>query len=105
MRPLRKWSSVTCAALAKAASTSPPAQRRWTTTLPGAAFFAPATSGDFAPLYCVSPDVSTAIPVRRDKATNRWIQDNVACGDTFTPSQSNIFIRKLTFTISIGSDF
>jgi len=73
----------------------------------GAALYAPAISGSFAPLYCVAPIGAPPIPVHpRDvNGTIRWVQDDVKCPETYAPNRANTFWKKLTFTISIGSDF
>lgn len=75
----------------------------------------------WAPLYCVSP-VSTpgdpnavrneALPaiyqpvkVRGNVIGLRYQQVTSTCPSTFTPPTSSGFLRKLTFTFSIGPDF
>lgn len=66
------------------------------------------------PLYCVSPGNSLASEVVRTSVTapdGRTIQvykpldQNATCPANFAPAQRNNFLRKLTFTISIGTDF
>jgi outer membrane protein assembly factor BamA len=52
-----------------------------------------------APLYCVSP--GNGLPVRIDNGE----QQAGLCARTFTPAQPNTFLKKLTFTFSIGPDF
>jgi hypothetical protein len=73
----------------------------------GAALYAPAISGNFAPLYCVAPIGAMPIPVHHSGSERHdtWVQDDVKCPETYAPSRANTFWKKLTFTISIGSDF
>jgi outer membrane protein insertion porin family/translocation and assembly module TamA len=73
----------------------------------GAALYAPAIGGGFAPLYCVAPLGQPAYPVHpRDvNGVTRWVQDEIKCPETYAPSRTNTFFRKLTWTISIGPDF
>jgi outer membrane protein insertion porin family/translocation and assembly module TamA len=73
----------------------------------GAALYAPAIGGGFAPLYCVAPLGQPAYPVhpRTVNGVTRWVQDEIKCPETYAPSRSNTFLKKLTWTISIGPDF
>jgi outer membrane protein assembly factor BamA len=73
----------------------------------GAALYAPSSGGGFAPLYCVAPSGQPAIPIHPrvvDGAT-RWVQDDAKCPEAYAPARSNTFLKKLTWTISIGPDF
>jgi outer membrane protein assembly complex protein YaeT len=70
----------------------------------GAIFFdkAPNEQG-FAPLYCVSP--GNRVPALK-LANGEYEQlSGNTCPATFTPPQSGSFLRRLTFTFSIGPDF
>jgi outer membrane protein insertion porin family/translocation and assembly module TamA len=73
----------------------------------GAALYAPSISGGFAPLYCVAPIGEPPIPVHPQDVNGviRWVQGDVKCPETYAPTRANTFLKKLTFTISIGSDF
>jgi outer membrane protein assembly factor BamA len=68
----------------------------------GAIYFdkAPNPQG-FAPLYCVSP--GNHIPALPAKGGYEQVTSD--CPATFQPDQANTFLRRLTFTISIGPDF
>jgi len=70
----------------------------------GAIFYdeAPNAQG-FAPLYCVSP--GNKIPaVKLPNGSYEQIAGGT-CPTSYTPTQSNSFFRRLTFTFSIGPDF
>jgi outer membrane protein assembly factor BamA len=57
-----------------------------------------------APLYCVSP--GNAIPVELDPEGGPARQlGAVACPATYVPQGSRSFLRRLTFTFSIGPEF
>lgn len=72
------------------------------------------TTGIALPLYCVSPGTSVATEVARTTVTapdgrtvTIWkpVDANASCPVNFSPPQRNNLLRKLTFTISIGTDF
>lgn len=75
---------------------------------PGPAFLS-TRPGSFAPLYCVSPD--NEIPVHYENVpgstVKQFVQDQPknGCSATFAPSRAGGLLRRLTFTLSIGSDF
>lgn len=60
------------------------------------------TKQGFAPLYCVSP--GNTVPAVLGPNGYEQVSGG-SCPPTFTPSQSNSFFRRLTFTFSIGPDF
>jgi outer membrane protein insertion porin family/translocation and assembly module TamA len=69
----------------------------------GATYYAPETATGFSALYCVTPSVSTAIPIHKTAAG--LVQETGTCPSSFAPTPSSAFFRRLTFTISIGADF
>ncbi len=73
----------------------------------GAALYAPAIGGGFAPLYCVAPvgQLAIALHPRVVNGVTRWVQDDIPCAQTYAQSRSNNFFKKITWTISIGPDF
>lgn len=82
---------------------------------PGVAYFeGPVGTQDEAqPLYCVSPRAANVTIPRyaKDPSTGTYTQvaDGVTCPETYHPALSNSgfgrFFNRLTFTLSIGSDF
>jgi outer membrane protein insertion porin family/translocation and assembly module TamA len=63
--------------------------------------------GSFAPLYCVSP--GNTIPAHLESVpgstTPQYVQEAGSCPASFVSSHANGFLHRLTFTLSIGSDF
>jgi hypothetical protein len=70
----------------------------------GALFFdqAPNQQG-FAPLYCVSP--GNRIPAVQSPNGGLEQISGGSCPATYSPPQKDTFLRRLTFTFSIGPDF
>jgi hypothetical protein len=70
----------------------------------GAIFYDEAPNAEgFAPLHCVSP--GNRVPAVK-LPNGRYEQiAGTSCPATYTPSQSDSFFRRLTFTFSIGPDF
>jgi hypothetical protein len=72
----------------------------------GAVFYdAPVSLGQgeepLAPLYCVTPGNGLPVTV----VNGVLEQDEGRCLDNFLPVQPRSFLRRLTFTFSIGPDF
>lgn len=67
--------------------------------------------GSFAPLYCVSPGNTLGVHFENvpGSATKQFVQDQPTSGNpcptNFVPSRAGGLLRRLTFTLSIGSDF
>jgi len=63
--------------------------------------------GSFAPLYCVSPGNTLGVHLESvpGSATKQLVQDAGPCPASFVSSHSNGLLHRLTFTLSIGSDF
>lgn len=63
--------------------------------------------GSFAPLYCVSPGnaIYARVETVPGSSTPQLVQDPGNCPATFVSSHPNGFFQRLTFTLSIGSDF
>ncbi|HVZ78084.1 MAG TPA: BamA/TamA family outer membrane protein [Gemmatimonadaceae bacterium] len=61
----------------------------------------------FAPLYCVSPGNAIPVHIRSSSTPGAavYVQDSQACPGTFLPQQSSAFLRRLTFTFSVGPEF
>jgi hypothetical protein len=56
-----------------------------------------------APLVCVTSPEEKVVPVFI--TGGRLVQDFAACPSTFRPALSSGFLKHLTFTLSIGTDF
>jgi outer membrane protein insertion porin family/translocation and assembly module TamA len=69
--------------------------------------------GSFAPLYCVSPGNALYVHLKNvaGSSTPQLVQDTTSptnpegCPASFVSSHPNGFFQRLTFTLSIGSDF
>jgi outer membrane protein insertion porin family len=76
--------------------------------LPGgqALFSVPAArNGGSAALFCVSPS-ATPIPVHLKTGTkSEYEQGPGSCPSTYAPTQAATFLKRLNFTLSIGTDF
>jgi hypothetical protein len=72
---------------------------------PGTAYFASPvnTATNKAPLICVTAPGQAVVPVFVTQTQLK--QDVAACPSTFRPALSSGFLRHLTFTLSIGTDF
>jgi len=72
---------------------------------PGTAYFATpvSTTTNKAPLICVTSPGDPEVPITI--SGGRLEQDVAACPSTFRPTLSSGFLRHLTFTLSIGTDF
>jgi len=73
---------------------------------PGTAYFATPVNAttNKAPLVCVTSPLEPQVPVTIT-STGQLIQDFAACPSTFRPALSSGFLKHLTFTLSIGTDF
>ena len=72
------------------------------------------SSGVALPLYCVSPGntiatevVHTTVSAPGGRSVLIWnpVDRNAPCPTNYAPAQASAFLRKLTFTISVGTDF
>jgi outer membrane protein insertion porin family/translocation and assembly module TamA len=72
---------------------------------PGTAYFATPVNAttNKAPLVCVTSPEEKVVPVFI--TGGRLVQDFAACPSTFRPALSSGFLKHLTFTLSIGTDF
>jgi len=72
----------------------------------GIAYFATPidTHTNKAPLVCVTSPGDAEVPVSITKQ-GELVQDFAACPSTFHPKLSSGFLKHLTFTLSIGTDF
>ena len=73
---------------------------------PGTAYFATPvnTFTNKAPLVCVTAVGEPQVPVFKQQ-DGQLVQDLTACPSTFRPALSSGFLKHLTFTLSIGTDF
>jgi outer membrane protein insertion porin family/translocation and assembly module TamA len=73
---------------------------------PGTAYFATPvnTFTNKAPLVCVTAVGEPQVPVFKQR-DGQLVQDLTACPSTFRPALSSGFLKHLTFTLSIGTDF
>jgi len=73
---------------------------------PGTAYFATPvnTFTNKAPLVCVTAVGEPQVPVFVQK-DGQLVQNFAACPSTFRPALSSGFLKHLTFTLSIGTDF
>jgi hypothetical protein len=72
---------------------------------PGTAYFASPVDvrTNKAPLLCVTAPGETLVPIF--VKNGQLVQNTADCTSTFRPALSSGFLRHLTFTLSIGTDF
>ncbi|HMA24303.1 MAG TPA: BamA/TamA family outer membrane protein, partial [Gemmatimonadaceae bacterium] len=72
---------------------------------PGTAYFASPVDArtNKAPLLCVTAPGETPVPIF--VKNGQLVQNSADCPSTFRPALSSGFLRHLTFTLSIGTDF